>query len=489
MKQFSLTYMKAMTLFLLLVICVMENAMAQFTKLHDFDSPSHSHGTGSNPEGSPTISPDGAVLYGTTDFGGENDNFGIVFRVNTDGSNFVKLVDFDGSNKGSFPETTLTLSQNGKVLYGATSGGGTNDFGVVFKVDNDGQNFKKLVDFDDVNKGLSPFGKLTLSSGDTVLYGVTSEGGANHHGVIYKVDIDGQNFKKLVDFDGVNKGSLALGNLVFSSDSMLYGTTAQGGTNNHGIIYKVKTDGSGFTKLLDFDGVDGSNQGETPSGKLILSGTVLYGVTEYGGSNNDGMIFKINTDGTEFKKLINFNHIIADSLGGTPVDITLSGTVVYGVTHKGGAHHVGIVYKVNTDGTSFTKLFEFDGGDKGSEPLGGLTYLDNILYGMAYHGGVNDGGVLFKYTLPAATGVPEYVPAGYKNRIYPNPFNDHLYVENEPAIIKKLELINVYGQVVKSVTCNATNVTINTSDLSPGMYIVKLYDSKGNVITNKMLRQ
>ena len=43
------------------------------------------------------------------------------------------------------------------------------------------------------------------------------------------------------------------GDLVTDS-TWFYGMTSEGGAFNLGTIFKIKTDGSGFTKLLDFDG-------------------------------------------------------------------------------------------------------------------------------------------------------------------------------------------------------------------------------------------
>jgi len=376
------------------------------------------------------------------------------------------------------------LSAYENILYGTTYAGGSNGLGTIFKVDTDGRNFEKLVDFDGVNKGIGPFGSLTLSPDGNVLYGVTDGGGVNNHGVVYKVGIDGHNFKKLVDFDGADKGNLPLGKVVLSSDGMLYGSTNQGGTKNLGVIFRVSTDGSNFEKLIDFDGIGGSNKGNNPLGNLNLSGNVLYGVTRSGGSANEGLIFKINTDGSGYNILINFD---ADSLGGTPVDLTLSGNVLYGVTHKGGTSHQGIAYKVNTDGKAFTKLFNF-GGTNGNEPLAGVVVLENNLYGMTPDGGIHDGGVVFKFTLPdITTGIRGTVNAKYQ--IYPNPVTAVLNIKNELNTISKVELISMYGQVVKSQINYSTEIIIPTSSLANGVYIVKVYDKTNKVSTSKILKQ
>ena len=108
--------------------------------------------------------------------------FGIIFKVNIDGSRFTKLLDFDGANKGKNPLGTLILSNN--VLYGMAESGGATSNGTAFKINTDGTGFFKFIDFDGINKGKFPFGDLT-QSGD-VFYGMTVDGGVFSRGVIFK---------------------------------------------------------------------------------------------------------------------------------------------------------------------------------------------------------------------------------------------------------------------------------------------------------------
>ena len=94
---------------------------------------------------------------------------------------------------------------------------------------------------------------------------------------------------------GAGDGAQPFGDLVLS-DSMLYGMTYYGGTNDGGVIFKMNSDGSGYQVLHTFLGypVDG----DKPIGSLTLSGSTLYGMTSTGGTNNPGgTVFKINTDG------------------------------------------------------------------------------------------------------------------------------------------------------------------------------------------------
>src|SRR5580692_9572659 len=105
-------------------------------------------------------------------------------------------------------------------------------------------------------------------------------------------------FSNLLDFNSTN-GSYPYGSVTLSG-SQLFGMTESGGANDDGCIFTIHTDGSGYRDLWDFDdtGSVGNANGELPEGSLILIGNKLYGMAEYGGGNNYGEVFAIDTDGS-----------------------------------------------------------------------------------------------------------------------------------------------------------------------------------------------
>src|SRR6201984_2832183 len=109
-------------------------------------------------------------------------------------------------------------------------------------------------------------------------------------------------YKKLFDFAGASTGGHPIGDL-YDDGTYLYGMTYDGGANDSGAIFKIKPDGTGFIKLLDFAG---ASNGKSPYGSLTSDGTFLYGMTTYGGIYNKGTIFKIMPDGTGYSKLLDF---------------------------------------------------------------------------------------------------------------------------------------------------------------------------------------
>ncbi len=369
-----------------------------FADLFDFSYTA----TGAYPYGS--LISDGTFLYGMTYQGGLV-SYGTIFKIKPDGTGFTKLLDFNGTN-GGYPYGSLILE--GSSLYGMTSDGGSNNLGTVFKINTDGTGFSKILDFIGITNGASPWGSL-ISDG-TFLYGMTQRGGASNFGTLFKVKPDGSGYSKLLDFDNSTKGAYPKGSLAFSTDfSFLFGMTTDYGLNGRGTIFKIKTDGTGYVKLLDNDvGTNGPN----PEGTPLVIGLSVYGVKSGLGAGAapfpPGTVYKINTDGTGYSKLFSF-----DIEGNNPTGSLYSdGTFQYGMTSKGGTLDYGTIFKIKSDGTGFVRLFDFNGVLNGSRPTGSLISDGVFLYGMTSQGGANDIGILFKIK-PDGTGFTKLLDFNY----------------------------------------------------------------------------
>src|SRR5580704_1914601 len=151
-----------------------------------------------------------------------------------------------------------------------------------------------------------------------------------------------------------------------------------------------------FTTLVQFTGTSDTANGWNPTGTLTLSCTTLYGMTSSGGQNiinfNDGNIFSVGTNGTNFQNLISFTGIGGAAPGKDPQgSLTLIGTTLYGMTLSGGSGD-GTIFSVGADGTNFQSLVSFQGGSgtpSGINPYGSLTLSGTRLYGMTQRGGTN----------------------------------------------------------------------------------------------------
>ena len=365
-------------LMIALLFCFV-NTKAQFSLLNNFTG-----GTdGSNPFG--TCVSDGTFLYGMT-YGGGTNNLGTLFKIKPDGTGYSKLIDFSGTLDGSYPVGSLMY--DGTYLYGMTTAGGINNMGVVFKIMPNGTGFNKLMDFSGALNGRNSQG--TLVSDGTFLYGITYQGGSNDQGTIFKIMPNGSGYAKLMDFVSPVTGGNPIGGLIYDG-TYLYGQANFGGTGGLGVVFKVLSDGSGYTKLLEFSGTNGNG----PYGSLLADGANLYGMTRRGGLSDLGTLFKITTSGTGYTKLIDF---AGSSNGSYPEGSMISdGTYLYGLTRNGGTSNTGTMFKLLFNGTGYSKLIDFSSPVNGSNPRGSLISDGTFHYGMTFQGGTNNLGTVFKY--------------------------------------------------------------------------------------------
>jgi len=362
------------------------NASPDYTDIYEF--------TGTESDGNAPVYSTLTLLddtfYGVTYYGGSND-YGVVFKVNMDGGDFTILHLFTGGLDGRGPDCSLIPQDD--ILYGTTAyGGSSHDRGTIFTIDTNGNNYAILHAFMiSTSDGSHPYTHVILSG--TNLYGTTYGGGANDKGVLYKMNTNSTGFTIIHSFGDTGDGSYLM-SAPLLLNGVLYGTTYSGGANDKGIIYKVNIDGSNYTILHDF------SNGAYSYSDLLLSGNTLYGTTYYGGSNNKGTIFKIDTDGNNFSIIKNF---AGGADGRTPVSsLIISDDSLAGMTMHGGAYSNGVIYRVGFDGTGYTNLHEFAGGaGDGAQPEYGTLLEDaGYYYGMTKYGGANDKGVIFKQLIP-----------------------------------------------------------------------------------------
>jgi uncharacterized repeat protein (TIGR03803 family) len=366
---------------------------AQFQKIFDLgDIQNQAIG---QPTGS--LISDGTYLYGMTQYGGQY-NLGVIFKIKPEGTDFSKIFDFDSSN-GKFPFGSLIY--DGSFLYGMTSQGGAYDHGIVFKVKTDGTSFTHLKDLnnkvseaaDAGLQGMTPRGSLLFDPiQSTTMYGLVSDGGQKGCGTLFRINTNGTGFRTLIFFDCLTTGGFPNGSLI-SDGNFLYGMTNIAGVYGYGTLFKVSTDGNFFTSLLD---LDGHQSGGYPYGDLYFDGNFLYAMTSGGGANSYGTILKVNTDGSGYTKLLDFD---GKKSGASPYGSLISddGIFLYGMTSYGGENGLGTIFRIKSDGSSYVKLHDFKKSD-GAYPQGKLFSDKITLYGMTQKGGVNDMGSIFKFS-------------------------------------------------------------------------------------------
>jgi uncharacterized repeat protein (TIGR03803 family) len=380
-------------------------------------------------------------FYGSA-FNGSFVGRGALYAVNTNGSGFTNLHNFPALNltlsgiqtnsEGANPNPLILVSN---VLYGTTTYGSTNGSGTIFRINPDGTGFTNIYTFTALpmpvfgtnSDGASPASTLLFAS--NFLYGTTLVGGTTANGIIYKLKPDGSGFTNLHTFAaGVgsfpnvtnSEGANPAAELILSGNT-IYGTTVYGGTNGRGAVFRINTDGTGFTNLHTFEGGTGVNYlvtnkgGAHPSGRLCLAGNTLFGRAQFGGSSSYGTIFELNTDGSGFTNLHTFAAgtgawpNITNTEGANPNFIILSNNLLYGSAIRGGLGG-GSFFAINTNGTGFTNLFIFPGvsgpngvNNGGAGPSGEFMFAGSTIYGAANSGGTNGSGTVFSLTLSSTS--------------------------------------------------------------------------------------
>ena len=200
--------------------------------------------------------------------------------------------------------------------------------------------FQKLHEF--ANDGKTMFPANYLSTDGVWLYGVASQGGSNDLGALFKVRTDGSDFTVIMDFDSVNNFSLERSLTIYNNS--IYGISRVGGTGGFGYVFKVNTDGTGFTHLVDFEQ---NGKAKYPRSGLIVVNDFFYGVAD--GGPNLGVIYRLSPDGSVYDIV---HHFSGDLQGGylPRGELSYQDGYLYGLNYKGGLNNLGTIFKVKING-------------------------------------------------------------------------------------------------------------------------------------------
>jgi uncharacterized repeat protein (TIGR03803 family) len=424
---------KLLPLLLLLLILSVSGAQGAvvFTTLHSF--------TGTNDGGYPDaalVQGSDGYFYGTTcGFcgGPPNNSVGTVFKISTNGALTTLYAFGTVTNASGFPldganpQAGLVQGSDG-YFYGTTTSGGVyanqygNDYayGTVFKISPTGA-LTTLYAFGSVQDtngnaldGGQPAAGLVQGS-DGNSYGTTESGGmfgyvgSVGYGTVFEISPAGAlttlySFGTVINANGDPlDGRMPLAGLVQGSDGYFYGTTLWGGTNDAGTVFKINTSGV-LTTLYSFNG---TNDGSGPNGLVQGSDGNFYGTTEgpfcCRGSTNLGTVFKISANGA----LTTLHSFTGGNDFGWPVGLVQgSDGYFYGTTGQGTG--VGTVFRISING-ALTTLYSFTGGNDGGTPNGLVRGGDGNFYGTTTGGGVSGAGTVFRLTIvpqPQLTIVP-----------------------------------------------------------------------------------
>ncbi|HEY6485814.1 MAG TPA: choice-of-anchor tandem repeat GloVer-containing protein [Candidatus Cybelea sp.] len=356
---------------------------------------------GSQPLGGLAIDTRGN-LYGTTKFGGTAVS-GTVYVLSPSSTGYTERIlhNFSGPPDGNYPTGSLSVDSQG-TLYGTTQVGGAQaQYGTVFDLKPSGTGYAERIlhSFNPFysSDGAYPYSGVVIDN-NGVLYGTTSAGGYGGQGTVFILKPSGSGYERDGwGFGEGNDGVAPYGGLLLEKHGFLYGTTSQGGAKDFGTVFKVKASGIVFPKVIHT--FNGSN-GASPQSSLVLGKNgSIYGTTVEGGAANSGTIFRLsvhNRASTE-TVLYSFN---GSADGAHPYGAPLLGArgVIYGTAAGGGAFGNGVVYALTPSGTGYTErtVYSFKGKPDGSAPNGALIFTKTKeLLGTTQFGGKADRGTVF----------------------------------------------------------------------------------------------
>lgn len=366
---------------------------------------------------SPMAASDGR-LYGVMEFSGPATNgslaFGVIYRLNGDGSGFQVVHSFDDPfstdpiQPGSRPVGRLAEASDGR-LYGVCFQGGRTDgtpgglpSGTLFRLNKDGSGFENVLVFEPSSgssststTGQRPVGGL-LAASDGRLYGHTFQGGTSNRGTLYRITLGpgGTPPSQNVVFNfGTSVLREPVDRPIEGPDGFFYGIAGAGGTGFGG-LYRVRGDGTSFEVLHSFQ----SSAGQPTSLVRASDGRLIGSTTGFGTGPNT--LFAYDFSGNGPAGFSSLTTVSASGGTGIFVATTLgSDGRIYGNqfdTNSSFAASNGRISRINADGTDLETVASFGVSDGifTSGPL--LEIQPNVFIGATLDGGQFERGTLFK---------------------------------------------------------------------------------------------
>lgn len=454
------------------------------------------------------------VLYGLTSAGGDY-LAGTIFSITPSGD-FKTFASLNPTFAATPYGSLLYASDNN--FYASSVDGGYGGSCTIFKCDHNGM-LTTMINLDSVWGSSEPQGNSLLQAMDGNLYGMTTMGGPNTYGVIFKLQLSGQ-YSALHFFNDTD-GATPYGSLIQTKDGNLWGMTSGGRGDSlslgYGNIFRCTPSGV-YTPVFYFNDSDGA----TPYGDLLLANDGnFYGLTSAGGLYGTGVLFRYSPTSNTYTKLVDFNG----TNGAYPTGSLIQATdgKLYGLTS--GQQYYYSYYPDSTNGSystlfsctlsgNLTTLVYFNDSINGLLPLGTLSQAsDGNLYGMTSYGGKYNLGTIFQYSLSnhfnklvdfsGETGYnPMYgklievdnLPAGLTEishiqgtGLFPNPNNGQFTVRlSANSNYSSMEVYNTLGQKVftSALQPGIVDNSINLSSEPNGVYLYRVLDATGNIISN-----
>jgi uncharacterized repeat protein (TIGR03803 family) len=385
-----------------------------YNLLHSFDIVTD----GNAPIGGLALDPVDGKFYGMTDgtylTGGSNRPSTLYTLGSAPPNTFTNVAQM------SFTGVSAKLTEVNGELYGTSVLN-------VFKMLKDGTILWSVQTPANGSPGLTGVTYGVDPSGVPWLFGASSFGGANNTGFVYKIHLDGSGLTVMKNFDAIVAGSSPSRNVnglmplapPILYNGVLYGTAAGGGsytacvaqtsviTGGYGTLYMIDLKTNAFQLLHTFTGASGPSScgppddGRLPAASLVAATDcegrpVLYGTTWLGGwyanyplppgvpapliLEDKGTIYKITFDPVTqapsyagevrvFAGQSKWTGSVWTPQEGSASQATLTRdpvltNVFYGTTNNGGQHDTGTVFawdscNVSVRGSAFRWTYSF----------------------------------------------------------------------------------------------------------------------------------
>jgi uncharacterized repeat protein (TIGR03803 family) len=286
-------------------------------------------------------------------------------------------------------------------FYGTTAFGGEAALGTIFKLTPSKFGYREAVlhSFSGGSGGYGPDGPVADKDG--VLYGSTIAGGNNGCGVgcgtVFKLTPkkSGYAFRVVYRFRPGNDANQPVGAPVLDKNGAIYGVTQFGGSSNNGAVFKLTPGQSGYTESVLYSFPGGTGGYLPQAGLTIDTSGALYGTTYYGGtgscSGGCGTVFKLTPGKSGYTE--NLLYSFTDDADGDGPSAALRVDdrtgAIYGSTEYGGADFYGTVFKLTPSGSDYIEsiIYQFTGSVDGGYPEGQLLLAANgVLFGTTARG-------------------------------------------------------------------------------------------------------
>ena len=256
------------------------------------------------------------------------DNSGVVYVYDREGNNFNEVGILSGSyatnNNDNFGYSVATSADGKTIIVGARSDetSGTTGYGLVYVFDREGNNFNEVgILTGSYASSNDNFGHSVATSADgkTIIVGAYGDGtsGSNDGGLVYVYDREGNNFNEV----GILTGTYVSQSIDNFGESVA--TSADGktiivgagrdeinpsGIGTYGLLYVYDREGNNFNQVGILTGSYASDSGDGFGKSFAISAdgkTIAVAATqdETSGTGNYGLVYVFNREGNNFNEV------------------------------------------------------------------------------------------------------------------------------------------------------------------------------------------